>query len=372
MKKKQSNGLRILYFTGVLVFLLLLIGCNSTAKSGITSTVPNEKSSAATQTTLKTTPTINQATPIPATGTSSSLNSNMSLDIEMPVLLETLETLIFNVKPTVTTGQIPPNALWQWEFGDGTPLETKLASSPMVGHRYTKIGVYTIKVSLIDQLSKQALATTSKGFIISDIDSIKKTNHLRLTLVLSGQTSYSQDAHPPEYNLKTFDSELYLKDPWTFEWFEEWRNGDPGRWGGDEIKFKGDFLSENQAETGTQTTEYWVSGKIVATAEGMMLEDYYYFKKFSNPDYKGTDKEWRYDYQLEMKPIPITKVTGGKSPKYQYHLQGYEKIYPYIDYAGYTDNYYNSRAEIQWQPMFLDNLKGSDLQIAIDTYKLTN
>lgn len=376
MKTKHSNGLRILYFIWILVFVLALIGCDSITKSETTGGAANEKSSSATTTTKTTvtnTQTASITTPTPqTTSIASSPKSNISLDIEMPVILETVETLIFKVKPTITSGQIPVNALWKWEFGDGTQPETKLAEYLTAGHRYNKVGVYTIKLSLIDQPSKQALVTTTKGFIISDIDSIKKTNHLRLTLVLSGQTSYRQEVQQPEYNKKTFDSELYLKDPWTFEWFEEWRSGDAGRWGGDEIKFKGDYFSQTLAETGTQTTEYWVSGKIVSTAEGMRLEDYYYYKKFSNPEYKGTDKEWMFNYQLELKPIPITKVSGGESPKYQYRVQGYEKIYPYIEYAGYTDNFYNSKAEIQWQPMFIDYLPGSDLQIAIDTYKLNN
>ena len=378
MKRKQISGLKTLSFLLVLACLLLLFGCSTSGKQGTVATVPSvNSSSTTTPATTKTTIPVAQTTPKTSSATQSTsvttaLNSNISLEIELPVLLETLETLIFKVKPTITTVQIPRNALWQWEFGDGTQPETKLAEYVTAGHRYTKVGAYTIKLSLIDQPSKQALATTTKGFIISDIDSIKKTNHLRLTLVLSGQTSYRQEVKQPEYNKKTFDSELYQKDPWTFEWFEEWRNGDAGRWGGDEIKFKGDYFSQTLAETGTQTTEYYVSGKIVSTAEGMRLEDYYYYKKFSNPEYKGTDKEWIYYYQLELKPISITKISGGESPKYQYRLQGYEKIYPYIEYAGYTDNFYNSKSEIQWQPMEIDYLTGSDLQIAIDTYKLTN
>jgi hypothetical protein len=377
MKKKQSNRLIIIYFLLVLGFLLSLIGCNSTAKPETTGAAPNEKSNSTTTTGIKATTTNTQnpsnTTLAPqTTSISSNLKSNISLDIELPAFLETLETLIFNVKPAITSGQIAPNALWQWEFGDGTPSETKLASYLTVGHRYNKVGAYKIKVSLIDQATKQALATATKSFIISDIDSIKKSNHLRVMVTLSGQTEYRQGAYPPEYNLKTFDSELYRKDPFTFEWYEEWRNGDAERWGGDEIKFKGDWGSVNEVESGTQTTEYWMSGKIVVTTEGMKLVDYYYYKKFDNPAYKGTDKEWMYDYQLNLNPIPLTKVTGGESPKYQFRLQGYKNIYPYIEYAGYTDNFYNSKAEIQWLPMEVPSLTGSDLQIAIDTYKLTN
>jgi hypothetical protein len=103
----------------------------------------------------------------------------------------------------------------------------------------------------------------------------------------------------------------------------------------------------------------------------MKLVDLYYLKQFSNPAYKGTDKEWIYDYQLKLNPITIKKLYGGESPKYQIRLHGYEIIYPYIEYAAYTDNFYNSRSDIEWQPMFLPELKGSDLQITIDTLKLT-
>jgi hypothetical protein len=325
-----------------------------------------------TTTTTTTNASVTKTTVATSATTKSTATPNITLDIELPPVLETLETLIFKTKLNIALDQLPQNVVWQWEFGDGTPAETKVGRTESVlmsGHRYLKNGDYQVKLSLIDQTTKQTIATTTRQFIISDIASIKNANHLRLTLTLSGKTESKNTTAAPEYNQKTFDDELYRKAPFIFEWYDEKRTGAPGQWGGDEIKFKGSFKSVVQTETGTQTKEYWITGKIVVDKDGVKLVDYYYLKQFSNPNYNGTGKDWSWDYGLKLNPIPITKITGGTAPKFQYHLKGFDQIFPYIDLATYSELLLSGK-EIQWQPMLRPELTGSDLLVAIDTYNL--
>lgn len=325
-----------------------------------------------TTTTSNTSSTKTTTSTTTSTSSKTMVISNIVLDIEPPPVLETLETLIFKTRLNVALDQLPQNVIWQWEFGDGTTAETKVGrteSVMMTGHRYLKNGDYQMKLTLIDQTTKQTLATTTKQLIISDIAAIKSTNHLRLTLTLSGKIETKNATAAPEYNLKTFDDELYRKTPFTFEWFDEKRNGAPGQWVGDEIKFKGSFKSVVQAETGAQTKEYWITGKIVVDKDGIKMVDYYYLKQFSNPNYNGTGKDWSWDCGLKLNSITVTKITGGAAPKFQYHLQGYDQIYPYVEFATYSEILLNGK-EIQWQPMLRPEIIGSDLQIVIDTYKL--
>lgn len=309
-----------------------------------------------------------------STNTNSTDKPNIALEIEIPEVLETLETIMFKANLSVALDKLPLNATWQVEFGDGTPVETKVGreeSDLLFGHRYLKNGDYQIKLSLTDPTTKQTLATATEKFIISDITSIRKTNHLQLILTLSGKTERKDTTAVPEYNLRYFNDDLKPKEPWTFEWFDELRTGSPGQWGGDEIKFKGSYKSISNVDSGTQTKEYWISGKIVVDRDGIKLVDYNHMKQFSNPNYNGTGKEWSYDYSLKLNPVPITKLVGGDSPKYQYHLQGYDQIYPYVEFATYSEHFADGK-EIQWQPMLKPELTGSDLSIIIETFKLTN
>jgi hypothetical protein len=285
--------------------------------------------------------------------------------------LETMETLIFKAIPSVALNQIPKNTMWQWDFGDGTPLDTKVGlTEPFLtsGHRYVKNGDYQVTLSLIDLTTKKPLASVTKGFIISDIAAFKKINHVRLTLAISGMAE-RKDITEFESGMKTFDAEIYAKDPWALEWYGEWRMGSPGDWRGDEIKFKGSFHRVASTETGEQTTDYSVSGKILVNKDGMQLVDFYFSKELENPNYKGTENTWRYGYLLELLPIPITKISGGVSPKFTYNLKGYEKIYYLIKYASYAESFPDGKI-IDWFPEEIDNLTGSELQVILDTLVL--
>jgi hypothetical protein len=261
--------------------------------------------------------------------------------------------------------------MWQWDFGDGTPPDTKVGlTEPFLtsGHRYLKNGDYKVTLSLIDLATKKPLVTTTKGLIISDIAAFKKTNHVRLTLAISGMAE-RKDVTEFESSMKTFDAEIYAKAPLNFEWYDEWRMGSAGDWRGDEIKFKGSYELVAKTETGEQTTNYAMSGKIMVNADGIQLVDYYFTKELSNPNYKGTEGTWRFEYLLELMPIPITKINGGQSPKFQYHLKGYDKIYPLIKYASYAETFPTGKM-IEWYPEEIDDLTSSDLQVTVDTLVL--
>jgi hypothetical protein len=369
MGKGSSFGFGWLFIVLTLALLVISLSCTS---------VDNKSTIADTTTTSTTTPAVTAtSTSTATTPIKSSVQPtatpiiNISLDIEVPPVLETLETMVFKAKPNVALNQIPVNTMWQWDFGDGTPPDTKVGLTEpflMSGHRYAKNGDYQITLSLIDLATKKPLTTTTKRLIISDIASFKKTNHLRLTLAISGMAE-RKDVTEFESSMKTFDAEAYSKDPWNLEWIDEWRMGSPGDWRGDEIKFKGSYQLITKTETGEQTKNYSMSGKILVNTDGIQLVDFDYLYDLSNPNYKGTDGYWGYEYVLELKPIPITKINGGESPKFQYNLKGYDKLYPLIKNAVYTETFPTGKM-IEWYPEEIDALTGSNLQFTVDNLVL--
>jgi hypothetical protein len=366
MIKRSPFSFRLLFAVLALALSITSLSCTSTDnKSTIASTKTTSTATAAVTTASTSKTTTPAKSTVPPTAASP---ANISLDIELPPVLETLETMMFKAKPGVALNQIPVNTMWQWDFGDGSPPDTKVGLTELfltTGHRYVKNGDYQVTLSLIDLATKKPLATAAKRFIISDIASFKKTNHLRMTLTISGMEE-RKDAIGFESYMKTFDAELFTREPWTFEWFGEWRMGSPGDWRGDEIKFKGDYLLVANTETGEQTITYSMSGKILVNTDGMQLVDFDYTKELKNPDYKGTDKNWSYEYGLGLAPIPITKITGGESPKFQYHLKGFDNINPLIKTVGYYEIFPDGKM-IEWHPEITDDLTESDLQIIMDT-----
>jgi hypothetical protein len=371
MSKTPLFKYRLLFVVLMLVLISTLLSCTGgTASSTNTSTksTSTTKIAVTTTSTSKTTSTVATST---TAQTTTGPGSSISLDIELPPVLETMETLMFKAIPNVPLNQIPVNTQWQWDFGDGTPLDTKVGlTEPFLtsGHRYTKNGDYKVTLNLVDLATKKPLATAVKGFIVSDIAAFKKINHIRLTLAISGMAE-RKDVTEFEASMKTFDAEIYDKDPWTFEWYEEWRMGSVGDWRGDEIKFKGSYHLVTNTETGEQTTNYAMSGKILVNTDGVQLVDFYFSKDLENPKYKGTEGTWRFEYLLELLPMPITKISGGKSPKFLYNLKGYEKIYPLTKYASYGETFPTGKI-IEWYPEEIDNLTGSDLQVTLDTLVL--
>jgi hypothetical protein len=373
MQNRFSFSFSLLFIVLALVLLLTPLSCSNAESKTATNTTgtktPSTSQTAVTASTSKT-----ASTSAAATNTVSATTapvSNITLDIELPPVLETLETLMFKVVPNVPISQIPVNTQWQWDFGDGTALDTKVGlTEPFLtgGHRYTKNGDYKVTVNLIDLATKKPLATASKGFIVSDIAALKKTNHIRLTLALSGMAE-RKDVTEFEASMKTFDAEIYAKDPWTFEWYGEWRMGSAGDWRGDEIKFTGSYHMVADTETGEQTTDYTMSGKILVNTDGIQLVDFNFSKEFENPKYKGTEWTWRFEYQLELMPLPVTKISGGESPKFLYNLKGYEKLYPLTKYAFYGETFPTGKI-MEWFPQEIDDLTSSDLQVTLDTLVL--
>jgi hypothetical protein len=368
MRRRSTIGVSQLFTVLALALLVTALSCtNVDNKSPITNTTTTSITTAVgtTSTSKATSPTTISVQP------SANSATNISLDIELPPVLETLETMMFKAKPNVALNQIPVNTMWQWDFGDGTPLDTKVGlTEPFLtsGHRYTKNGDYQITLSLIDLATKKPLTTTTKKMIISDIAAFKKTNHLRLTLAISGMAE-RQDVTEFESSMKTFDAEAYSKEPYNLEWFGEWRMGSPGDWRGDEIKFKSSYQLISKTETGDQTKNYSMSGKILVNTDGMQLVDFKYSQDLSNPNYKGTAGYWRYEYALEMNPMPITKINGGNSPKFQYHLKGYDQVYPITKYVFYGETFPTGKI-IEWYPEEIDDLTGSDFQLTVDTLVL--
>jgi hypothetical protein len=370
MRNKSCFSFKLWTIILALSLAVSLMGCSGAetkpVSTGSKTTSTSTSKASTTTSASKTTPTTGSST-----STTTPPASNIVLDIELPPVRETLETLIFKVKPSVALNQIPVNTMWQWDFGDGTPLDTKIGlTEPFLtgGHRYLKNGDYVVTASLIDLATKKPLASVTKGFIISDIAAFKKTNHVRLTLAISGMGE-RKDVTEFESGMKTFDAEAYAKEPWNLEWYGEWRMGSPGDWRGDEIKFKASYHRVANTETGEQTTDYTVSGKIIVNKDGIQITDFSYDMELVNPDYNGTDGTWRFGYFLELLPLPITKISGGESPKFTYNLKGYEKIYYLIKSASYAESFPTGKI-IEWYPEEIDDLTGSDLQVTLDTLVL--
>ena len=145
--------------------------------------------------------------------------------------------------------------------------------------------------------------------------------------------------------------------------------GSPGDWRGDEIKFKGSYQQVLKTETGEQTKNYGMSGKILVNTDGIQLVDFAYSHDLANPKYKGTQGFWGYEYVLELKPITITKISGGETPKFQYRLKGYDKLYYLVKDAFYGENFPTGKIT-EWHPEEVDALTGSDLQVTVDTLVL--
>ena len=360
----------------------MAIGCDSNSSSGgqgkvpLTSSISSQTSSSSTITNVK--PSTASVTPSAsktstATTTPKPTALTYSLEIELPSVLETVETLMFRVKPAVPLDQLPQNSFWKWDFGDGTPGDTKVGRTEpylTTGHSFTKNGDYQVRVSLIDQDKKQEVGSATKRFIISDITAIKRINYLELIYKISGLNEYT----PPTSNyydfvMRNMGGGISLKQ-WTLEWCEEWRSGSEGGWRGDEIKFKGTYTSSINSDTGIQNKQYAISGMFFTSPEfnGLKLSNFTYEMLFDNPNYKGTANMWRFEYYLELKDIFLSKVRGGTNPWFQYRTKGYEQVYNYTKSASYFEHFPDNR-EIEWSPQPRENLTDSALEFIFDVRK---
>jgi hypothetical protein len=129
MGKRSPFGFRLIFIILALALLLAPLSCTSAGKKSTiedTNTNTNTKTASTTKTAVTTT-SASKTTPTTTNSLQTTATSapNISLDIELPPVIETMETLMFKALPDVALNQIPVNTQWQWDFGDGTPLETK-------------------------------------------------------------------------------------------------------------------------------------------------------------------------------------------------------------------------------------------------------
>jgi hypothetical protein len=284
----------------------------------------------------------------------------VSLDIEGSDALETLQSYNFIAKPNIPVAQLPPDTAYKWDFGDGTtPVITAYSTERFLitPHIYIKNGDYEIKLSLIDKSTQQELAVTTKKVTVNDLNSINKTNHIRLLLGLYGLTEGNGPGLGP--TTKSFGSEYFSNSPWTFEWVTP-------------TTFKGTFEDVATTSKGIQTTISEVTGTISISAEGVWLENYTYKYKFSCPNYDGSGNEWEsyYRVQLRSKRIPLTKLSGGENPKYYFSIQGTD-VAQYITESAYQENFPNGQVNYFLHATW-DNLPGTfipTLEITLDYLK---
>ena len=90
--------------------------------------------------------------------------------------------------------------------------------------------------------------------------------------------------------------------------------------------------------------------------------DCYYTSSFSNPNYKGGAEAWVWDDSFLLKPIPLSKISGGDKPKFQCLVNGYEQVYAYFQEGHYYE-YVPKGKESHWTPMYVESLPGSSLTV---------
>lgn len=296
--------------------------------------------------------------------------SNITLDIELPSLLETMQTLIFKVKPSISQELLPGNARWRWDFGDNSEPVTKdktgTVADLVCGHTYYKNGSFNVKVSLIDKTSGQVLATATKAIVIDDSTSIRQTNLLKVGLRVYGTEEYgivtsgiyqkqgTQDTHissgasfPREYTSSTLQQTFVWKDGGAFE--ATWKN-------------------VATSSRGTQTTIMNLQGHIAVTPDGLQLYSCTFSYSMSFPNYEGKGVEWKVTETWELKDILLTKSNGGDKPKYQFRVEGKDIAQHVVKIT--SEEYTPDGSKYIFLDPVWDNLPAGDLpfiEIVFDT-----
>jgi len=248
---------------------------------------------------------------------------NVTLDIIPPPLLETMQTLIFKVKPSTAPELIPENTAWKWDFGDDSQPVTKVGrieADLVCGHNYYKNGSFNVKVSLVDKTSGQVLATTTESIVVDDSASIRKTNIFKIGLRVYGTEEYglvtsgvyrkqgTQDTHI--VGGATFPREYTTSD---LQQTYVWKDG--GR-------FEATWINVATSWRGIQTTIINVQGHIAVTPDGIQLYSCTYNYSMSFPNYEGKGVEWKVTERWELKDILLTKNAWGEKPEYKFRLEG--------------------------------------------------
>ena len=281
----------------------------------------------------------------------------VSLDIEVPGSMETLQSYNFTAKPNIPPAQLPPDTAWKWDFNDGTAPFISTYSTErflIASHAYKKSGDYNIKLSLIDKTTKEELVTTTKKVTVSDLASMIKTNRVQITLKIYGVIE--GDGPGLGTTLKSFGFTFYDQLPWTFKWQSD-------------SSFVGTYINTSNTSRGIQATTQDVVGSMSLSPDGIKLTKLIFQDDFINPDYGGPGKDWRYDYVVELQNIPLTKTSAGDYPKFQYRVQG-KDVAQYVLKSYYKEWFangqQNSFAAI-WDNIPAD--KVPELEIILDRLK---
>jgi PKD repeat protein len=241
----------------------------------------------------------------------SKVTSSITLDIEVPDLLETNYGLNFKAIPSLPLEQIPQNTAWKWDFGDGSAPYIRIGRSEVylnASHPFAKNGTYEIKLSLVDRTSDQVYATTSKKIIIDDSVSLSKTNRFSNSLHVYGKVE--GDGPGLGLTLKGFGHGFYQQPPLqTFQWSSA-------------TSFKGTWQETSTTSRGVQTNIHELEGTISVSSQGIKITSYTYTHTFNSPDYEGPGKGWKYTEKVMLKDVPLTKINGGDEPKYTAKIQG--------------------------------------------------
>ena len=321
------------------------------------------------------------STTIPASITQpasqSTTQTNISLDIELPSLLETAQGMTFKAKPDVPLTQIPQNTAWLWDFGDDTAPVTQVGRTEAylnAGHVYARNGEYQIRLSLIDRTTKKEYASTIKDLVINDSASLRKTNHAKIIVRLNGDVSGNGPGQgwlvndEAGFTATTFGGEYSNLSPTLFEWAGE-RSAGWGSMSGDWRGQENDFIGTLKI-TSTKSEEEInksFAGTVAITPDGISLKtggcDYslYY------PNYEGSGKLWHIYEDLTLNDVPLTKLWGGDYPKYYCLLQG-ESVVPYVVGANSSEFFPNGQ-ENTWNYMWVDTLPPIEIEITFDRLK---
>jgi hypothetical protein len=357
---------------GILAFSLVFSSCDSKAVLPSTQSKIMHTSSATSRSSAGSSPTFSTATtPVPVSPPQTATNPvttqfNISLDIELPSLLETVQVITFKAKPSVPLAQIPQDTAWVWDFGDSTAPYTQIGRGENylnAPHTYAKNGDYQIRLGLIDRTTKREYVSTVKKITINDSVSLQNTNHARIIVKLNGMVLGNGPGQG--WAQQTFGDEFSNLAPTTFEWTGEWTGGWTGGWKGQDNYFTGalNFVSTKTEETIGKTAE----GTVSITPEGITLKTCGCVYSLYYPNYEGSGKPWEIYSSVTLNDIPLTKISGGEYPKYYCSLQG-KSVEPHVVQLISSESFPNGQ-ENGWFYGWSDELPPIEIEITFDRLK---
>ena len=221
----------------------------------------------------------------------------MSLSIDpAEIEWETGVGIKFTVKIDQQDAMLPENAVFEWNFDDGTVEEKALKpnqTGDVFTYVYSENGNYNVKVSLVNTDTDEVLAAVISKVIIDDLLYINKTNRLSISFwafILEETGSELNGVYEKTSDYNVFRNLAMASNAnWSFEWI-------------DKNSFSVTFdetLEEGQRRA--LTMQGLVSDD-ASTLRDVTISWYY-----RDNNYNGPGEYWEWERHLTLVNIPISK-----------------------------------------------------------------